>query len=323
MPRCAAVLIAVCLAACDGPQSALAPAGAGAKRIADLFWSMTAFGTLIWLLVIGLAVYATQFGRGAHNRRATVWLVIGGGVVFPVVVLAVLLSYGLYLLQPPRVPSDALRLEVVGEQWWWRVRYLPQGGEPIELANEIRLPVGQSVELHLRSADVIHSLWIPPLGGKVDMIPGRTTRMVLEPQRSGSFRGACAEYCGTSHALMALAVVVMEPAAFEEWLQQQAAAAQPPPDAAAERGQQLFLANGCGGCHRIRGTPATGVIGPDLTHVGSRQTLGAGILPNDAATFQRWIGHTGTIKPEVRMPAFDMLPPEDLASIATYLSGLR
>lgn len=284
---------------------------------------MTGGATLIWLVVISLAVYATQFGRSAYNRRATLWLVIGGGVVFPVVVLTALLSYGLYLLQPPQVQANALRLEVVGEQWWWRVRYVPAEGEPIELANEIRLPVDRMAELHLQSADVIHSLWIPALGGKVDMIPGRTNRMFLEPQRTGTFRGACAEYCGTSHALMTFAVVVMEPAAFEEWLQQQAAPARSPEAAAAQHGQELFLANGCGGCHRVRGTPADGVIGPDLTHVGSRLTLGAGILPNEAETFERWIGHTDAIKPEVRMPSFDMLPAEDLASLAAYLSSLK
>ena len=154
-------------------------------------------------------------------------------------------------------------------------------GEAVELANEIRLPVGEPVEFQLESPDVIHSFWIPSLGGKIDMIPGRVNRLALEPTRTGIFRGVCAEYCGTSHALMSFYVVVLEQEDFAAWLAHQHAPAQPPAQPLAARGQELFLANGCGACHTVRGTPADGVVGPDLTHVGSRLSLGAGILPNE------------------------------------------
>ena len=214
-------------------------------------------------------------------------LIIGGGVVLPTVVLSVLLVYGLALLPTLLAPAaaSAVQIAVSGEQWWWRVRYLPSNGHPeaVELANEIRLPVGERVQFHLHSPDVLHSFWIPSLGGKIDLIPGRHTRLALEPTRTGVFRGVCAEFCGTSHALMSFSVVVMEPAGFATWLAQQYAPAQPPVLPLAARGAELFLATGCGACHTVRGTPANGVVGPDLTHVGSRQSLGAGILPNDPA----------------------------------------
>jgi cytochrome c oxidase subunit 2 len=318
---------ALLLAGCGGPQSALDPAGRGAERIADLFWWMTAGAGVIWLAVVGLAIYTIHLEREPHSLKGATLLIIGGGVVFPTVVLAGLLSYGLALLPEFRAPAPegSLKIVVSGEQWWWRVRYLPPdgNGEAVELANEIRLPVGERAEFHLESPDVIHSFWIPALGGKVDMIPGRRNRLVLEPTRTGVFRGACAEYCGTSHALMNFPVVVMEKEHFTQWLQRQAASAQPPAEPLAARGQELFLANGCGACHTVRGTAADGVVGPDLTHVGSRRSLGAGILPNEPADFQRWIADTPGVKPEVRMPAFGMLPPEEVRALAEYLDGLQ
>jgi cytochrome c oxidase subunit 2 len=316
---------ALLLAGCSGPQSALDPAGRGAERIADLFWWMTAGAIVIWLAVIGLAFYAIRVRPEAHSRRQTNLLIIGGGAVIPTVVLAGLLVYGLALMPGllTPAPEGSLKIEVTGEQWWWRVRYLPPGGEAVDLANEIRLPVGERVEFHLESPDVIHSFWIPALGGKIDMIPGRRTRLTLEPTRTGVFRGACAEYCGTSHALMSFSVMVLEREDFARWLARQAEPAQEPTAPLATDGQALFLANGCGACHTVRGTPADGVVGPDLTHVGSRLSLGAGILPNEPEAFLRWIAHTEEVKPGVLMPTFGMLPLEDLRALAAYLDGLE
>lgn len=322
---CAVFTDALLLAGCGGPQSALVPASASAARIMDLFWWMLAGAAVIWTLVIGLAVYAMRVRPDKHSHRAAHLLIIGAGAMLPTLVLAGLLAYGLFLMPGLRAPAPdgGLRISVSGERWWWRVRYLPPGGETVELANEIRLPVGKRLAINLTSPDVIHSFWIPPIGGKIDMIPGRLNRIILEPTQTGTFRGACAEYCGASHALMNFAVVVMEQEAFAEWLEGQAAPALSPADPIAERGQRLFLANGCGACHTVRGTPADGKVGPDLTHVGSRLTLGAGILPNEIAAFARWIAHTEKVKPSVRMPAFHMLPSEDLTAMATYLKGLR
>jgi cytochrome c oxidase subunit 2 len=318
---------ALLLAGCGGPQSALDPAGRGAESIADLFWWMTAGAILIWLAVIGLAFYAMRVRPEAHSRRQTNLLIIGGGAIIPTVVLSGLLAYGLALMPPllAPAPEGSLKIAVTGEQWWWRVRYLTPGGNgaAVELANEIRLPIGERVEFHLESPDVIHSFWIPALGGKIDMIPGRSNRLALEPTRTGVFRGACAEYCGTSHALMSFYAVVLEKADFVAWLEHQQKPAQSPAQPLADRGQELFLANGCGACHTVRGTPADGVVGPDLTHVGGRLSLGAGILPNEPDAFLRWIARTEHLKPGVHMPAFGMLPPEDLRALAVYLEGLQ
>lgn len=325
VPRCTVLAVSMLLAGCSGPQSALDPAGRGAERIADLFWWMAAGSVLVWLAVIALALYATRVRPEVHSRRRANLLIIGGGTVVPTVVLAGLLTYGLSLMPDllAPAPEGSLKIEVTGEQWWWRVRYLLPDGEAVELANEIRLPVGEPVEFSLQSPDVIHSFWIPGLGGKMDMIPGRVTRLRLEPTRTGVFRGACAEYCGTSHALMSFAVEILEQEAFARWFAQQAEPAQEPTEPLATQGQTLFLANGCGACHAIRGTAADGVLGPDLTHVGSRLSLGAGILPNEPDAFVRWIAHTEEVKPGVHMPAFGMLPAEDLQALAVYLERLQ
>jgi cytochrome c oxidase subunit 2 len=317
---------ALVLGGCHGPQSALDPAGRGAERIAELFWWMATGAGLIWLAVVGLAIYAMRVRPGTHSRH-TALLIIGGGAVLPTMVLAGLLAYGLALIPGLLLPPAATELQIAvsAEQWWWRVRYLTSGGNDgaVELANEIRLPVGVRVAFHLESPDVIHSFWIPALGGKIDMIPGRRNHLILEPTRTGVFSGVCAEYCGTSHALMRFNVVVLAPEDFTLWLTRQREPARPPTQPLAAYGQELFLANGCGACHTIRGTPADGGVGPDLTHVGSRLSLGAGILPNEPEAFVRWIAHTDDVKPGVHMPAFGMLPSKDVQALAAYLDELQ
>ncbi|HEX6316246.1 MAG TPA: cytochrome c oxidase subunit II [Gemmatimonadaceae bacterium] len=310
---------------CTGVQSALAPAGTDATRIAGLFWWMTGGAAVVWLFVIGLAAYYVRHAAGQRNHRRDRWLIIGGGVVFPTVTLTVLLIFGLAMIPPTvaRAPEGSLLIAVTGEQWWWRVRYFRPGGEEIVSANEVRLPVHEPVQFRLDSDNVIHSFWIPSLGGKMDMIPGRITHLALRPTATGIFRGACAEYCGTSHALMAFYAEVMEKEAFERWLDHQARPAVPPEGAEAARGGELFQANGCGACHTVRGTTAVGQIGPDLTHVGGRLSVGAGILETNADRLRDWLARTAHIKPGVHMPEFGMLPDDDLRALASYLHGLK
>jgi cytochrome c oxidase subunit II len=311
---------------CEGSQSALEPAGRGAEQIADLFWGMTIGAVVIWTAVMGLAVLAAARNRRQWSLRAARRLIVVGGVVVPTVVLTGLLVYGLALLPPLLAPAgvDAQQVVVTAEQYWWRVRQQRPDGTAIDTANEIHLAVGTPVEFRLESPDVIHSFWIPALGGKIDAIPGRRTRLMLEPTRAGVLEGVCAEYCGASHAWMSFVVVVHEDeAALVRWLAEQAEPARTPQEPVAVRGQQLFLANGCGACHTVRGTPADGVVGPDLTHVGSRRSLAAGLLTNDTNDFRVWIARTSELKPGVHMPAFGMLPDDDLQALAAYLEGLR
>ena len=315
------------------PGTALVPAGVEADAVAQLFWIMALGAVVVWLAVVGLAIWGGTRRRearsAAESRRIARWLVVGGGMVAPTLLLGAWLVYGLVLMPRLRAPPPAdgvgaaLEIAVTGEQFWWRVRYLRPGAPPVELANEIHLPVDERIGLRLDSPDVIHSFWVPALAGKVDMIPGRTTTLMLEPTRTGVYDGACAEFCGTSHAFMRLQAIVTARRDFDAWLQHQAAPAQPPGSALARAGRAAFLRNGCGACHAIRGTPARGRLGPDLTHVGSRRLLAAGVLRNDIAGFRRWIADTHAVKPDALMPAFGMLPEADIRAIAAYLDGLE
>jgi cytochrome c oxidase subunit II len=309
------------LAGCSGVQSALDPAGREAAELLDLFWVMLIGAVVIWIALNGTFFLLAMVKPGPMSRRGAEALIIGGGVVFPTIGLAALLVAALpYLTELRPVPGEP-SVRITGEKWWWRVDYLTEGGE-VASANELRLPVGRRTEVSLGSDKVIHSFWIPSLSGKMDMFPGRETRISLEPFRAGTFRGQCAELCGTGHALMAFSAIVMEPAEFEAWLAREAGPAVPPADARARRGQDVFLSEGCGACHAIRGTPAEGAFGPDLTHVGSRLTIGAGTLPNTAEDFALWIAETHEVKPEVDMPEYELLGPEALADLAHYLDGL-
>ena len=325
LSRCLTIVITVVLSnACAGPQSALATAGAEAERIARLYWWMAAGAIVIWIGVVALGVYYGRPHGPAPSRTRDRWLIGGLGVAFPIVVLTGLLAYGLAMLPPlvARAPDGSLQIEVHGEMWWWRVRYVTPAG-PIEGANEIRLPVGEPVQFVLTSDNVIHSFWVPSLGGKMDMIPGRTTYLTLNPTTTGVFAGACAEYCGTSHAFMRFFVEVMERDAFDAWLRHQAAPAGPPRDAEAAHGGALFVSTGCNACHTVRGTAAGGRIGPDLTHVGGRMTVAAGMMRTDRGTLTEWVTHAERIKPGVHMPSFRMLPPEDLRALGAFLQGLQ
>lgn len=337
--RAAAALAACGLVGCAGVQSALAPAGSEAQSIATLTWWLFIGGAIIWVGVVGLGLLAIRVGRAndaggawtgeesdALKRRETRQarrLIIGGGVVFPIVTLTVLLVYGLRMMPPLLAAQSDFVIDVTGEQWWWRVSYAGADSEAVASANEIRLPVDRRVTFRLAAADVIHSFWIPVLGGKIDMIPGRTNLLTVEPTAVGRYRGVCAEFCGLAHAMMAFDVVVMQEAEFEEWLRAQAADAAQPADETAERGQRLFLDNGCGACHRVRGTQARGEVGPDLTHVGSRLSIGAGTLPLDETRLAEWISQPLSFKPGAEMPSYHMLASDQLAAIAAYLRGLE
>jgi cytochrome c oxidase subunit 2 len=304
---------------------ALDPAAREAERIAELFWWMTGGSAVIWVVVVAMTIHAAYLRREPIAAPRARRLVVLGGAVLPTIVLTALLVYGLAMLPPLLAPAapGTLRVHVTGEMWWWRIRYLPPDGEPADLANELWLPVGRAVELELETADVIHSFWVPDLAGKMDLIPGRRTRLRLQPTRTGTFRGVCAEYCGESHAYMLFTVRVVEEAEFARWLAGQRAPAQAPADPLAARGQEAFLASGCGACHAVRGTAADGRVGPDLTHVGGRATLAAGRLANEPEELVRWVARPGELKPGARMPGFHVLPEAELRAMAAFLEGLR
>jgi cytochrome c oxidase subunit II len=320
------VLSALYLGGCTGVQSALDPHGPRAGEIASLGWLLFAACGVVLLVVIAAAWIAMKGTPNLRGRLAGEGIVYAGGVVFPALVLIGLLATSLVLMRGHMAASKeagTLTIEVTGEQWWWRVAYRPNGGDGISSANEISIPTTQNVTFVLRSADVIHSFWVPSLGGKVDMIPGRTTKLVVSADRAGFYRGQCAEYCGGPHALMALPVRAMPPAEFDAWLAAQRAPARSPSGEHAARGQELFASAGCAGCHAIRGTDAQGLVGPDLTHVGSRLSVGVDTLPMSAENLAQFVTSGQHIKPGNRMPEFRIFSDEELTALATYLAGLK
>jgi cytochrome c oxidase subunit 2 len=310
-------------AAAPPSQSALHPAGPDAAAIAELGWVLFGGGALVFAGVMVLCALSLRRGRPV---RPMLWIA-GAGVLFPLVVLTALLVFGVWRAAELSQPSSrhALKIAVVARMWWWEVRYTdPAGGEDIVLANEIHLPVGQPVYLGLSSGDVIHSFWVPALAGKVDTVPGRLHGMTLQADRAGVYRAQCAEYCGQQHARMALHVVAQPPAEFKAWL---AAQARPAQDGGAkvEQGRRAFIAQRCAACHTIRGVGAGAAVGlgPDLTHVGSRLYLGAGVLRNQPGALAAWIADPHGVKPGVRMPASADMDGATLRALAAYLEQLK
>lgn len=329
-------------------QSVLHPApGSGAALLQELGVVLYAGGALIFIVVMGLLLHAVFGGQRQASTKA--W-VIGGGIVFPAITLFVLLNYSIAVgsavsalnsgaaLQllldcfgigakeriPPPLPGQ-LRIDVVGKQWWWEVRYRARQGDlrNVLLANEIRIPVGEPVEVMLSSGDVIHSFWAPSLAGKVDMIPGRTNRLVIRTTEPGVYRAQCAEYCGGQHALMALYVIAQPADEFYEWLRGQAQEALVPEDPFLRSGYDAFMRGECAECHRVRGTPAEGTSGPDLTHVGGRRSLAAGTLKNHIGTMAGWIAGSQDVKPGNPMPDAEIYTGEELRALSAWLGSLK
>lgn len=309
------------------PQSALGGDGSAAASILEVTWVLFIGGGLIFMAVMLMGLGALAGPPALRSWLSRRGLVVGAGVVFPVLVLTGLLVYTFGVaagLVREQAQPAAVRIHVVGEMWWWRVRYLDaDGGTLMETANEIRIPAGQPVDVALTTQDVIHSFWVPNLASKLDMIPGKVNKQRLNAREPGVYRGQCAEFCGEQHARMALVVVAQPPGEFESWLRARLAPAAEPSTPLARHGQALFAQARCGVCHTIRGTPADGRLGPDLTHIGSRLTLGAGTLPNGPGSLAGWITDPQHIKPGVRMPGYRLESGEDLRALATYLQELR
>lgn len=322
------VLAAALPASADPRAPALLPAppaGEGASDVANISNVLYIGGTAIFLAVAALIAVAL-FGPVAWRRRLSgPSLIVGAGIAFPVVALTALLVYVLSEASSmARAGATvAVRIEVTGELWWWRVRYLDAAGKPVfETANDIRIPAGEWVEFVLKSDNVIHSFWIPELGGKLDMIPGHVNRLRVRALGAGRYTGQCAEYCGAQHANMKFDVQAMAPDAFQAWLTAQAQPAAPAAGPTLRQGERVFQ-QACAQCHTVRGTSAAGTLGPDLTHVGSRLSLAAGVLPNNVGALAGWIAGSQHIKPGNPMPSFDQLPGEDLRAVAHYLESLK
>lgn len=250
---------------------------------------------------------------------------VGASVAATVLILLVVMIQAIVVSRETSAhePYGEVAIEVTGLQWWWHVRYLHERpDQQFATANEVHIPVGEPVLVKLRSADVIHSFWVPNLQGKVDMIPGRENALRITADRPGRWRGQCAEFCGLQHAKMAFWVVAHEPEDFAAWRAAQLAPAAVPRDSLAAQGERVFTRTQCAYCHTVRGTLAGGRTGPDLTHFGSRLTIGAGSLPNNRGNLSGWVLNPQSIKPGALMPATPLDGPSMRALVA-YLESLQ
>ena len=317
-------------------HTVLDPAGPQAARIAGLWWLMFWSSLVVFVLVLGILAWAVMRARVDARRRlppplvypgrerlasAAVGIGVGAtvAVLFVFVVASVTTGQSVASLHD----ADAVSIKVIGHQWWWEIEYDdPLPAHRVVTANELHLPVGRPVRITTDSRDVIHSVWIPNLHGKRDLIPGHPGAIVLRADRPGVYRGMCAEFCGLQHAHMQLVVVAESAEAFEAWRAAQREPAAPPAGVLAQRGHDVFVQGACALCHTIRGTDAGARFGPDLTHLASRATLAAGTMPNTVGHLAGWILDSQHIKPGNAMPSI-ALAPDELHALLAYLGGLR
>jgi cytochrome c oxidase subunit 2 len=321
------------LASCHGNADVFAPAGPAARSLAGLGGAVLMGFSVVSAVMIVLFVVALTRRRGTLDAHAAIdgsggerWIHVGG-ILIPAVVFGALLVVTLRELDRfPLHDGGHYRpdIRIVGRQWWWEVQYL--GGPPsahVTTANEIHVPLDWPVEIELESRDVIHSFWVPSLHGKVDLVPGHPNRIRIEADTPGRYAGECAEYCGGGHALMRYAVVAEPLADYERWLANEEAAAIEPADPEATVGRSLFETRACGVCHSVRGTPARGSVGPDLTHVAAREGIAAYSLPNTRAYLEAWITHAQSFKPGSQMPDLTEFDGREAQALTRYLEGLK
>ncbi|MFN8556437.1 MAG: cytochrome c oxidase subunit II [Dehalococcoidia bacterium] len=326
---CAAALLGALgamLGGCRAAPSTLDPHGPAASRIATLWWALLVTATAVVIVVTLLLLLALVRRRGGDlgtrlrpgSDRFGHGLIVVAGLIVPGIVLIgviVLTAHTLRAVGAPDAPGD-VTVEVVGHDWWWEVRYPAEG---VITANEIHIPAGRSILVKVTSVDVIHSFWAPQLHGKIDAIPGQMNSISLRADAPGTFRGQCAEYCGVQHAHMAFLVIAESPSSFAAWLEEQ----RRPPAAltgAPAAGRQVFERAACVSCHAADegGTR----VGPDLTHLGSRRTLAAGVLPNTPENLSAWIRNPAAFKPGVNMPP-SALSQEEMDALTAYLGSLK
>lgn len=321
-------LVLLFLTACSGPfpQTVFAPKSDFAVELNGLFWNIFWWAVAVFLivetlLVIAIARYRARPGAPAPKPVHGHTLLEIGWTLAPALILVFIAvpTMRTIFATAGHAPEGALRVEVIGHQWWWEYRYPTLG---ISTSNELHLPVGTPVQVEMTSADVIHSFWVPALGGKRDLTQGRHSRIAFRPDATGEYWGQCAEFCGASHANMRLRVMVESDSVFQRWVdRQRAAPVAPAKGSAEEKGLQIFRRSSCIGCHTIAGV-SPGKVGPDLSHVGSRATIAGALFPNTTEALHRWIQNAPALKPGALMPPQN-LSAEDLDALVAYLQSLK
>jgi cytochrome c oxidase subunit 2 len=322
-----ALWIAASACGCSGNQSALDPYGAPAVHLEHLIVGIVALCTVVWIavmLVLAGALWRKRQQVETEIRQRRLTVIVTAAVAATVVLIAGMTVASFYTTRSIGLPErPSVTITVRAQQWWWQVFYASSGETPgFQTANEIHIPVEQDVHVRLESADVIHSFWVPSLAGKQDLVPGRSNSLLLRAEKPGVYRGQCAEFCGLQHSHMAVTVIAQTPAEYARWAAAQSADAVMAigPDAAA--GRMAFLAKPCAACHTIRGTAANGTTGPDLTHVGGRQTIAAGLVETTRGSLAAWIADPQTLKPGNNMPMVPLTSVE-LQNISAYMESLK
>ncbi len=335
---CAALSLVLCGSSCGGIHNALNPTGPQAQNLSRLWWLFFIVCSVVFVIVM-IAVLLSLKNRTGDSQSAAVpeiepppeqerkrRNVVISSVTVTVIILFVFLiaSYSAGRSMTTGIEhKNGLTVEITGHQWWWEVRYPDADASNIfTTANEIHIPVGVPVVFSLKGGDVIHSFWVPNLAGKKDLIPGKINTMWLQADKPGVYRGQCAEYCGLQHARMALWVVAESQEQFNAWRQSQTQTSIPPATDSQKRGQQVFLTSTCVMCHAVNGTPAGSNIGPNLTHVATRNMIAAATLVNTSEHLAQWIKDSQTFKPGNKMPQ-NNLSDADLQSLVDYLQSLK
>jgi cytochrome c oxidase subunit 2 len=324
-------VLAAAAVACGGcgKQSPLSPQSGPARDISTLWWVLFGVASLFFLGTVFLLSMSWVLRKregipllGSSSTLTTGAVVAFGMIVPALVLVGVFVVSDLVVIKKtdaPKAATTALTVEVIGHQWFWEVRY---GGTAAVTANEIHIPAKTRVDLIGKTADVIHSFWVPQLNRKIDTVPARTNRVLLYADKPGRYRGTCSEFCGLQHAHMGTYVFADPPDRFRAWLAEMARPAKQPISGLARRGEQVFMSSQCESCHTIRGTPADGRVGPDLTHLATRTTLAALAIPNRADKLAAWISNPQSLKPGNKMPALG-LSPADVRALVAYLESLR
>ncbi|OWV80732.1 cytochrome C oxidase subunit II [Rhizobium sp. R634] len=317
------------LSGCTGdPQSALNAEGPSAVELRGLIFLFVAVCGVVFLLVMAVMVWAlvrrTNHAPCRPQTERSMGRTVGAAIVATFIVITLLTVASFYTTRSiDWREADTATILVRGQQWWWQFTYLDADPAKTFLtANELHIPVGTDIRLRLEATDVIHSFWVPNLTGKQDLVPGRENELTLHASKPGIYRGQCAEFCGLQHSHMALLVIAEEPEDYDRWLEAQRSAAYEPTGSDAVAGKLVFINKPCAACHTIRGTGASGTSGPDLTHVGSRSMIGAGLLENTRGSVAAWIADPQTLKPGNNMPLVP-LTGEELRQLSAYMSELR
>ena len=334
--RISQCLLALCLSSCGGIQNSINPAGPQAENLSDLWWLFFIVCSIVFVLVMIALLLALRKRtpesdtmpileppEDQERRKRTVVI---SAVTLTVIILFVFLIASFSAgrsMTAELANKSGLSIDVTGHQWWWEVRYQDVDASNIFVtANEIHIPVGVPVTFSLRANDVIHSFWVPNLSGKKDLIPGKINTIWLQADKPGVYRGQCAEYCGLQHAKMALWVVAEPQEQFNAWRQNQTQTSMPAVTDSQKRGQQVFLSSTCVMCHAINGTPAGSNIGPNLTHVASRNMIAAATMTNTREHLAQWIKDPQSVKPGNRMPQ-NNFNEADLQALLDYLQSLK